>query len=556
MNNIETNIAYFSAEIGISSSLPTYSGGLGVLAGDHIRAAADTETPMCAITLLYREGYYKQRLDEDGSQSETYPRFDPYPLLTKLDVEFTVRLRERDVIVHAYKLDYVGITGHSVPIYFLDTHVEENFKDDQIISLRLYSGDKDHRILQEAILGFGGIKLLDSLGYGNMDTYHMNEGHCSFLTLALKEKFNGNEAEVRKRCHFTTHTPVAAGHDHFSVSRCKKLLHGLLPDELGLPSLVQDSRLHMTELGLHFSRSANGVSQLHGDVARGQFPDHEIKYITNGVHHSHWISNQFGQLFDQYFPQWKQYPENLLDIDSIPENDIWNAHQLQKSALISFANAQTQKALDCDTLTIGFARRAATYKRANLIFHDLERLLELGQHKLQIVFAGKAHPNDSEGKALIQNVVGHANKLFGKIKVIYLENYNMWLGKLITSGVDIWLNTPLRPNEASGTSGMKAAQNGVPNLSVLDGWWAEGCRNGENGWAVGNPHEPNDEKDAAHLYDVLENQIIPTFYNDRSVWVKLMKESIKTGVDFTAIRMVNEYRENYYGIKKLEVIEL
>jgi len=384
----------------------------------------------------------------------------------------------------------------------------------------------------------------------------MNEGHCSFLTLALKEKFDGDEAEVRKRCHFTTHTPVPAGHDHFSISRCKKLLHGLLPDELKLPSLVQDSRLHMTELGLHFSRSANGVSQLHGDVAQNQFPDHEIEYITNGVHHSHWISNQFGQLFDQYMPLWKQYPENLLGIDNIPEDEIWNAHQLQKSALISFANAQTQKALDCDTLTIGFARRAATYKRANLIFHDLDRLLELGQHKLQIIFAGKAHPNDSEGKTLIQNVVGHANKLFGEIKVIYLENYNIWLGKLITSGVDIWLNTPLRPNEASGTSGMKAILNGVPNLSVLDGWWAEGCKDGENGWAVGDPHEPNDEKDAAHLYDVLENQIIPTFYNDRSVWVKLMKEAIKTGVDYTAFRMVNEYRKNYYGIKQLEVVEL
>ena len=549
MNQTAINIAYFSAEIGISSSLPTYSGGLGVLAGDHIRAAADTDTPMCAITLLYREGYYKQHLDDIGIQSETYPRFDPYPLLKKLDVEFTVRLRERDVLVHAYKLNYTGVTGHIVPIYFLDTFVEDNFKDDQIISLRLYSGDKDHRILQEGILGFGGIKLLDMLDYGYMDTYHMNEGHCSFLTLALKEKFKGNESEVRKRCHFTTHTPVPAGHDHFSVSRCKKLLHGLLPDKLELPSLVQDSRLHMTELGLHFSRSANGVSQLHGEIAQDQFPNHKIEYITNGVHHSYWISNQFVRLFDSYFPEWKQFPEKLLGIDNIPEDELWNAHQLQKSALIDFANSQTQKGLDSDTLTIGFARRAATYKRANLIFHDLDRLSEFGKHKIQIVFAGKAHPNDDEGKALIKNVVGHADKLFGKIKVIYLENYNMWLGKLITSGVDVWLNTPLRPNEASGTSGMKAVLNGVPNLSVLDGWWAEGYRNGENGWAVGDPRQPNDEKDASYLYDVLENQIIPTFYNDRPAWVKLMKESVKTGVDFTAIRMVNDYRKNYYGMK-------
>jgi starch phosphorylase len=556
MNNTEINIAYFSAEIGISCSLPTYSGGLGVLAGDHIRAAADTETPICAITLLYREGYYKQQLDEDGVQSETYPRFDPNLLLEKLNIDFSVRLRERDVVVNVYKLDYVGITGHIVPIYFLDTEVEENFRDDQLISLRLYSGNKDHRILQEAILGFGGIRLLEKLGYGNINTYHMNEGHCSFLTLALKEKFNGDEAEVRKRCHFTTHTPVPAGHDHFSASRCKKLLNGLLPDDLNLPSLVQDSRLHMTELGLHFSRSANGVSKLHGDVAQGQFPNYEIGYITNGVHHSYWISNQFGKLFDQYMQDWKESPENIFNIDNIPEDEIWNAHQLQKDTLISHVNSQTEKVLDFDILTVGFARRAATYKRANLIFHDLERLIELGQNKLQIIFAGKAHPNDGEGKALIQNVVGHANKLFGNIKVIYLENYNMWLGKLITSGVDVWLNTPLCPNEASGTSGMKAVLNGVPNLSVLDGWWAEGCRDGKNGWGVGNPHDPNDEKDAAHLYDLLENKIIPIFYNDKSEWIELMRESIKTGVGYTAIRMMNEYRENYYGIKKLDKVEL
>jgi len=306
----------------------------------------------------------------------------------------------------------------------------------------------------------------------------------------------------------------------------------------------------MTELGLHFSRSANGVSQLHGDVAQDQFPDHEIKYITNGVHHSYWISNQFEKLFDNYFPKWREHPEDLLNIEKISDNEIWEAHQLQKKALISYANAQTQKALDYDTLTIGFARRAATYKRANLIFHNFERLLDLGQHKLQIIFAGKAHPNDSEGKALIHNVVKNANKLFGKIKVIYLENYNMWLGKLITSGVDVWLNTPLRPNEASGTSGMKAVLNGVPNLSVLDGWWAEACNNGVNGWSVGDPNKPNNSKDAEHLYNVLDKEIIPVFYNDKSDWIKFMKSSIKTGVNYTAIRMINEYRQKYYSIEK------
>ena len=308
----------------------------------------------------------------------------------------------------------------------------------------------------------------------------------------------------------------------------------------------------MTELGLNFSRSANGVSKLHGDVAQEQFPDHKIKYITNGVHHSYWIGYHISNLLDNYFSDWKQNPNCLRNIDIVPDEKIWKAHQLQKKSLISFANAQTHMGLDLNSLTIGFARRAATYKRANLIFSNLERLLDLGQNKIQIIFAGKAHPNDSEGKDLIENVINNSKKLFGKIKVVYLENYNMWMGKLITSSVDVWFNTPLRPNEASGTSGMKAALNGVPNLSVLDGWWAEGCLNGHNGWSVGNPEEPDNEQDADHLYELLENQVIPTFYDKRSLWMKLMKQSVKTGVDYTAIRMIEQYRNNYYGIGKLE----
>ena len=543
-------IAYFSAEIGISSSLPTYSGGLGVLAGDHIKAAGDFGLDMCAITLLYREGYFKQRIDDEGVQTETHPRFDPYPLLKKLDVKFTLRLRERDVWIQAYQFDYMGQGGKVLPIYFLDTDFEDNFTDDRNISLRLYSGNKDHRILQEAILGFGGTKLLEHLGHDNIETYHMNEGHCSFLVLNLLEKFKGNVEDVKKRCHFTTHTPVPAGHDHFAESRVKKLLHGLIPENLELPSLVQNGRLHMTELGLYFSRSANGVSHLHGQVARDQFPCSDIGHITNGVHHSYWMGSPFKKLFDQHIPDWRENPKLLLKVDEIPNDEIWDTHVTRKKYLLGYANSQVQKALDRDTLTIGFARRAATYKRAQLLFQDTERLLEIGQGKIQVVYSGKAHPNDAEGKELIRQIVSKANKMFGKIKIIFLENYNMWLGRMITSGVDIWLNTPLRPNEASGTSGMKATLNGVPNLSVLDGWWAEGCRDGINGWAIGDPEHPNDEKDADHLYSTLENRVIPAYYDNREKWVSIMKEAIKTGVDFTAHRMVNEYVKNYYETKK------
>ncbi len=549
MKNNTIKISYFSAEIGISSSLPTYSGGLGVLAGDHIKAAADAGLPMCAMTLLYKEGYFKQRIDEDGVQTETYPSFDPFPMLKKLSKRFTLKLRDRDVWIQAYEYKYRGLNGHEIPIYFLDTDVKDNFPDDRKITLRLYSGDKDHRILQEAILGFGGIQLLESLGInGDIETYHMNEGHCSFLTLGLLEKYRGNRDEVRKRCHFTTHTPVEAGHDHFAKERCEKLLHGLLPQNLELPSLVQNRRWHMTELGLYFSRTANGVSQLHGKVAGEQFPDFKIDAITNGVYHPYWVSKEMRELYNHYIPGWKHSPHLLDEIDSVPGEEFWEMHQSNKHFLLGYANSQTGKALAEDTLTLGFARRAAEYKRARLIFNDLPRLIELGQGKLQIIFAGKAHPKDKLGKAIIQDIVEKSNELYGKVKVVFLENYNMWLGKLITSGVDVWVNTPLRPNEASGTSGMKAALNGIPNLSILDGWWAEACVHNVNGWAIGDPKIADDNKDAADFYAILESFVIPSYYQDRIKWISLMKESVKTGARFTAHRMVKDYEDKYYSL--------
>lgn len=428
----------------------------------------------------------------------------------------------------------------------MDTDLESNSEEDRIISLRLYSGNKDDRIIQEAILGFGGIQLLKHLNIlENIETFHMNEGHCSFLTLELLEEYK-DENSVREKCHFTTHTPVPAGHDHFSVERVKNLLHDLIPDNLNLPSLVQNSRLHMTELGLYFSRSANGVSALHGKVAQAQFPQYQIGYITNGVYHPYWVCPQLRKIFDDYLPEWRKEGKKLLDIDSIPDEKLLNAHALRKRSLLGYANAQVQKALSRNVLTIGFARRAATYKRAHLLFSDIDRLVNLSQGQIQFIFAGKAHPKDDRGKDIIREIVANANRLYGKVKVIFLENYNMWLGRLITSGVDIWLNTPLRPNEASGTSGMKAALNGVPNLSVLDGWWAEGCDHGINGWAIGNPDTPDDEADANHLYELLENEIIPLYYSNTSKWISIMKSSIKTGVRFTAQRMIRDYQEKYY----------
>ena len=548
MKDTMTKIAYFSAEIGISAKLPTYSGGLGVLAGDYIKAAADAELPMCAVTLLYKEGYFKQRIDDDGKQTEAYPQFDPNPLLKKLPIKFTLPLRKRDVWIQVYEYRHKGLTGHEIPIYFLDTNLEENIHDDQVITMRLYSGDKDHRILQEAILGFGGIKLLDELQYNDIETYHMNEGHASFIIMQLLRKFNGDNEEIRKRCHFTTHTPVPAGHDEFAIDRCEKMLDGLLWKSLSKIHSIQNGRLNMTELGLHFSRSANGVSKLHGEVAQKQFPDYKIGYITNGVYHPYWVGKDFREVFDDRLPGWRKDPNRLLNIGAILPEELVKAHQSHKDFLLGYANSQTQMALSNDVLTIGFARRAARYKRADLIFNDLERLVEIGRGKIQIVFAGKAHPADDDGKSIIYDIIQNAKKLFGTIKVVYLENYNLWLGRIITSGVDVWLNTPRRPNEASGTSGMKAALNGIPNLSILDGWWAEACKHGDNGWGIGSPEVADDETDANHLYELLENEVIPIFYNNQDKWVSIMFESIKTGVNFTAYRMIKDYQEKYYKL--------
>ena len=546
MDKKEINIAYFSAEVGISSKIPTYSGGLGVLAGDHIKASADTGLKMVAITLLYKEGYFKQKIDNNGDQIESYPSFN-YKYDFELQSQKTsLRLRGRDVFINVYKYTYVGENNNEVPIYFLDTDLEENTVEDRDITLRLYSGDSEHRIVQEAVLGIGGVKVLESIGYSDIQTYHMNEGHCSFLTLELLSKYNGDEMEVRSRCHFTTHTPVPAGHDQFDIGICQKILGSLLPEKLNLKTLKEKNRLHMTELGLFYSKSANGVSRLHGDVAQKQFPSFELQYITNGVHHITWMGEYFSKLFDKKIPNWKTKPQLLRSLNDIEDNDIEQAHLNQKKILLKEINSDRSMQFSDDVLTIGFARRSTEYKRARLIFYDIDRLLDIGQNKIQIVFSGKAHPKDFGGKDIIKDIFDVSNKLKDKINIIFLENYNMRLGKLITSGVDVWLNTPLRPNEASGTSGMKAALNGVPNLSILDGWWAEGCIDSENGWSIGSPDDCDDALDADSLYNRLEKDVIPLYYNNKNKWLSMMKRSIEIGVDYTAHRMIKEYNNKFY----------
>jgi len=536
--------AYFSLELGISEDIPTYSGGLGVLAGDHVKSAADLRLPLCAVTLMYREGYFQQRIGSDGRQTERYPRFNPEPLLKRLPLLFTLPLCDREITITTWQYDVVGTSGGVVPVFFLDTDIPENRDEDRQITRRLYSGGEDRRLLQEGLLGFGGVRLLEELGINGIETYHLNEGHTAFVPAALYNQWK-DEQKVRDHCVFTTHTPVPAGHDNFSRSRVIAILDSLLPDTP--MTRFGDDRFDMTELALRGSWAANGVSRLHGDVARRMFPDYPFGYVTNGVHHLSWTAPATRSFLDMYLPGWREEPGKLRGARELPDEAVWHTHQRNKRQTLGYANAATQLGLSPDLLTIGFARRATEYKRAYLLFQDPERLARICSGKVQFLFAGKAHPDDEAGKALIQGIVQSSMELSGRVQIAYLENYNIWLGRLLTSGVDVWLNTPRRPHEACGTSGMKAALNGVPNLSILDGWWAEGCRHGENGWALGDhPDRSDDTTDAEQLYEVLEQEVIPTYYSNHRQWVRMMKESIVTSADFTSHRMVQEYNRLYY----------
>ncbi len=555
----KVKIAYFSLEIGISANIPSYSGGLGILAGDHIKSSADLGIPLAGFTLLYREGYMKQRLDDQGNQTAEYPRFNPSSLLEKLPLLLNVELLSETIRIAVWRYIHVGHTGHKVPVYFLDTDIPENSEMAQGITRRLYHGDRKHRILQEAVLGFGGyelLKALEDIGQLEIESYHMNEGHAAFLPLALKAKTGLSTERIRKHTFFTIHTPVPAGHDVFEAEQVKEVLGDLLPSDLG--KTILNSKLNMTKLALHFSGEANGVSKLNGEVIRKMFPRSakKITHVTNGVHHLTWTAPPTIDLFDKYLPGWREDPVRMLkEATGIPSFAIWRTHLENKRRLLEYANAHKQVGFDPDVLTIVFARRAAAYKRASLIFHDLDRLTEIARGKIQIIFAGKAHPNDDMGQAVIKSIVEKSLKLTDKVLISYLSNYNMWLGKLLCGGADIWLNTPIRPKEASGTSGMKAAINGVLNVSILDGWWAEGCRDGINGWAIGDNSNSSDKKDAALLYDLLETKVIPQFYENRERWIKMMKEAIVTSANFTSQRMVKDYHDLYYHTSKFSKIK-
>ena len=544
-------IAYFSMEIGLDTDIHTYSGGLGVLAGDVIKSSADLKIPLVGVTLVSKKGYLRQEI-KDGKQVEHTDEWVPSETMNELPNQVEIKIQNRTVKVKAWMYDYQSPSGGLVSVLFLDTDVEGNANQDREITSFLYGGDREYRLKQEIVLGIGGVKMLAAAGF-EIGKYHMNEGHSSFLTLELLAE-NGTDIDgVRDHCVFTTHTPVEAGHDKFSYDLVQNLLCDTVSLEL-LKKLGGDDQLNMTRLALNTSKYVNGVAKRHKEFSLTLFPGYNISAITNGVHSFTWTCKCFRMLFDKYVPGWANEPELLVRVDGIPDEEIWRAHIEAKENLIRYVREHSGVQLAPDVLTLGFARRFTGYKRATLLFSNLKRLEEINKvGKIQVVFAGKAHPKDWMGKRLIEQILELKEKLNDTMKIVYLENYNLQMASAFTSGVDVWLNTPIPPFEASGTSGMKAAHNGVINFSVLDGWWVEGCIEGVTGWSIGpSPKEELDDaerrrREITQLYSKLEYLIVPKFYQNRDDWIKLMKNSIgKVAYYFNSHRMMRRYASEAY----------
>ncbi|MBM4275291.1 MAG: alpha-glucan family phosphorylase [Deltaproteobacteria bacterium] len=554
-------VAYFSMEVGLDPSIPTYSGGLGILAGDTLRSAADLGVSMVGVTLLHRKGYFRQHLDARGNQTESPDLWNPEDILEPMEPRATVTIEGRQVRVQAWRYDIHGLSGHRVPVYFLDTALPENTPWDQTLTDHLYGGDDHYRLCQEVVLGMGGMGMLSALGLKDRMIYHLNEGHSALLALSLLESRRQGggfsdpiEAEVeavRRQCVFTTHTPVPAGHDQFPWELVEQVLGRDRAALLESSQCCVDMSLNMTYLALRFARYINGVAMRHGEISLGMFPGYPIDAITNGVHAVTWTSPPFADLFNQHISEWRQDNFYLRYAVGISLHEIQQAHGQAKKELLKEVERRSGVQLSENVLTIGFARRATTYKRPDLLFSDLDRLRGLARQvgPIQVIYGGKAHPQDEGGKEMIRRVFQAAATLGEAVRVVYLENYNMALGKILYAGVDLWLNTPLRPREASGTSGMKAALNGVPSLSVLDGWWVEGHVEHVTGWAIGDDSEsPGDYfHDAASLYDKLERIILPLYYGKPEAYAKVRRAAIAlNGSFFNTQRMVSQYVTNAY----------
>jgi len=550
-----TQVAYISMEIAIDSNIPTYSGGLGVLSGDTVRAAADLELPMVGLCLCYSSGYFYQFFNEFGEQKEREIEWNFFYEFEKAEKTIKIKIEDKEVLVSAWLYRVIGQSGHILPIYLLTTDIEGN--EDWMKEMT--STSRWNRIVQEMILGIGGVKLLNSLGFNNIKTYHLNEGHGSFSIVELYDMLKGDLDKVREKVVFTTHTPVPAGHDRFNQDLVNKVFKDRMPSKIR--KIADDKgQFNMTFLGMELSRYRNGVAKKHGQISQKMFPQYEVDSITNGIHLPFWVSQPFQRIFDKKWPNWKAKPSILQNAIELDDLDIFDAHIENKFNLISYQKGHSWNLLDEELITIGFARRFATYKRATLIFHDIERLGKICQDKIQFIFAGKAHPKDTMGKDYIKKIHEKSQYLYDNygVKIVMMENYNMDLAHMMVSGCDIWLNTPKRYREASGTSGMKAALNGVLNFSVQDGWWLEGFRmNSMAGWSIGpndsNPDDPGVsnswEIDSNALYETLENEIIPTYLN-HDEWLFKSKNAISLAAFFNTNRMMKDYAKKAYQLKK------
>lgn len=553
-----TSFAYFSMELAIRPEMHTYSGGLGVLAGDTARSCADLQLPVVFVTLISRAGYFRQRI-ENGRQVEESDWWLPADWCKPLDALVAVDIDNRPVWIRPWLHVMTEPGGRQVPILLLDTDLEQNHAADREITHRLYGGDEEYRLKQEIVLGLGGIRLLRALGF-QIRAYHMNEGHAALLTLDLLNRFATparyvrddtppfDLSEVRRRCVFTTHTPVEAGHDRFDYELAERLLPDII-DIDALKKLAGPDRLNMTQLALGLSGYVNGVARRHAETTTKLFPHSHVHSVTNGVHIGQWTHPAFAELFDRSVQHWRHEPELLVRALQIPHDAIARAHAIAKQELVAHVRERTGVVLDPDLPIIAFARRMTGYKRPTLLFSDLERVRRIaGKTPFQVVMAGKAHPHDTQGKEMIAQIHATMAEISGEVRCAFLPGYDMAMAGKLVSGADVWLNNPLPPMEASGTSGMKAALNGVLNLSVLDGWWIEACIDGVNGWAIGSDGgETDDERHANALYDLLEGTVLPLYHREPARWYEMMRQSIGTiAYYFNSARMMRRYVAEAY----------
>ncbi|HEX4571641.1 MAG TPA: alpha-glucan family phosphorylase [Dongiaceae bacterium] len=554
-----TDIAYFTMEIALRAEMHTYSGGLGVLAGDTARSCADLELPIVFVSLISRQGYLRQEITASGDQIEHPDPWSPEAFATPLRAKVAVLIEGREVWVRPWLYVLASGPGLDVPVLLLDTDLHENAVEDRRITDTLYGGDQTYRLKQEIVLGIGGLRILQALGF-DIRRYHMNEGHAALLALDLLRRYprpadqvglntmRYDVEPVRERCVFTTHTPVEAGHDRFPYPMMEKLLQGYI-DTAQVKVISGDDYLNMTRLALNLSDFVNGVASRHAETTTKMFPGYKIRAITNGVHLPTWAHESFHELFTHHFPAWAHEPEAMVRLDQLPDDEVWSAHQAAKADLVRLVRGETGVQLDPAAPILGFARRMTAYKRPDLLFTDMDELLQINaRHPFQLVMAGKSHPSDGAGKALIRRIHDHIGELKHHIRIAFLPNYNMDLAKILVSGADVWLNTPEPPLEASGTSGMKAALNGVLNLSVLDGWWVEAAIEGVTGWSIGQDGGPGQARATAQdLYRKLETIVLPLYYNDRARWIWMMKQSIsKIACYFNTQRMMRRYAAEAY----------